>query len=49
METRKTIIPSSSQGGLVAGAREREYIFFKVKFNNFRNVSESISHEVLDR
>ena len=28
---------------------EREYIFFKVKFNNFRDVSGTIEHTVIDR
>ena len=28
---------------------EREYIFFKVKFNHFRDVSGTIEHAVVDR
>ncbi len=43
MEIRKRI-PSKSEEGV-----EREYIFFKVRFNNFRDVSYSTANEVLDR
>ncbi len=43
MEIRKRIESKSEEG------IEREYIFFKVKFNNFRDVSYSTANEVLDR
>ncbi|MBQ9079569.1 MAG: alpha/beta hydrolase [Clostridia bacterium] len=49
MEIRKTMVPSSRKGGLIKGAREREYIYFTVTFNRFRDVSGSTAHEVLDR
>ena len=49
MDVRKTISPRSSAGKPIAGAQEREYIFFKVKFNHFRDVSGSIEHAVIDR
>lgn len=49
MDIRKNIIPISSKGTPIEGASKREYIFFKVKFNHFRNVSESIEHTVLDK
>ena len=43
MEIRKKI-PSKTEEG-----REYDCIFFKVKFNNFRDVSYSSANEVLDR
>ena len=46
---RKTMIPHSSKGTPIAGAREREYIYFKVRFNRFRDVGTSTTHEVRDR
>lgn len=49
MEIRKTIVPNSSKGTPIKDAKEREYIFFKVKFNHFRDVSGSIEHAVTDR
>ncbi len=49
MEIRKTVIPHSSKGTPIAGAKEREYIFFKVKFNHFRDVSDSYEHTVIDQ
>ena len=49
MEIKKRIIPHSSDGTPVAGEREREFIFFKVKFNHFRDVSGSTEHAVTDR
>lgn len=49
METRKRMIPKNSKGEPVNGVPEREYIFFKVSFNNFRETSGSLAHEVLDR
>lgn len=33
MEIRKTLIPKNKKGEPLEGIREREYIFFKVKFN----------------
>lgn len=33
----------------VVNEKEREYIFFKVRFNRFRDVSGSIAHEVSDK
>ena len=49
MEIRKRIIPNSSAGGPIAGENERTYVFYKVEFNSFREVSESNANEVLDR
>ena len=43
MEIRKKI-PSKVDEG-----KERDIIFFKVRFNNFRNVSNSTANEVIDR
>lgn len=44
MEIRKTLLIREEAGG-----RPREYIFFKVAYNHFREVSSSQAHEVLDR
>ena len=49
METRKKLVHPRSNGEPIEGAREREYIFFKVSFNHFRDVSGSEAHEVIDR
>ena len=49
MEIRKTMIPLSSRGTPVEDEQEREYIFFTVRYNHFRDVSDSIAHEVRDR
>lgn len=49
MEIRKTIIPNSTKGTPISGEREREHIFFTVEFNNYRDVSGSIEHAVLDK
>ena len=49
MDIRKTVIPNDRYGEPIAGACEREWIFFKVRFNNFRNVSSSTANEILDR
>lgn len=48
MDIKKTIIPISRKGTPLSDT-PREYIFFKVKFNRFRNVDPSTAHEVLDR
>ena len=45
MEIRKKIEVTAPDGSL----KEREYIFFTVKFNNFRDVSGSLANEVTDR
>lgn len=49
MEIKKRIIPNTNDGKPIPGFAEREYIFFKVKFNNFRDVSYSSEHAVLDK
>ena len=49
MEIRKTIIPKSKKGLPLSGEREREYIYFTVKFNSFRDVSHSTANEVIDK
>ena len=49
MEIRKRIVPNTKKGEPISGAKEREYIFFKVKFNNFRVVFSTDENEVLDR
>ncbi len=49
MEERRRMVPLSPKGEPIAGATEREYIYFTVKFNRFRDVGESIAHEVRDR
>ena len=45
MEIRKMIEVTGPDGSV----KEREYIFFTVKFNNFRDVSGSLANEVTDR
>ena len=49
MEIRKTMIPHSSKGEPITGAKEREYIYFTVRYNHFRDVSDDIAHEMRDR
>lgn len=49
MEIKKRVIANSKDGKPLNSLGEREFIFFKVKFNNFRDVSYSSSPEVLDR
>ncbi|MBE6645768.1 MAG: alpha/beta hydrolase [Ruminococcaceae bacterium] len=49
METRKRIIPCDKKGEEVKGEKEREYIFFKVQFNSFRDVGNSTENEVRDK
>ena len=48
-EIKKRIIPCNKKCEPIAGAKEREYIFFKVEFNSFRDVSGSSENAVLDR
>ena len=49
MEIRKKLLYPRHNGVPLEGAREREYIFFEVEYNHFRNVSDSATNEVLDR
>lgn len=49
MEIKKRMIPNSRNGNHIPGFEEREYIYFKVKFNNFRDVSYSSENTVLDK
>ena len=49
MEIRKVILTRDNKGNVIEGSKEREYIFFKVKFNRFRDVSGSDEHVVLDK
>ena len=49
MDTIKTMIPNSSNGTSMGAEHEARYVFFKVKFNNFREVSGSTENAVLDR
>ena len=48
MENIENMIPNSSNGTSAGAEYEGRYVFFKVKFNNFRGVSESIDNAVLD-
>ena len=49
MEIKKIIHPRSTKGTLQKGEKEREYIFFKVTFNHFRDTSEAVDNVVRDR
>lgn len=49
MDIRKVIIPCDKSGEPMSNAFEREYIFFKARFNNFREISGSTENAVLDR
>lgn len=49
MEVKKIIIPNANDGNHIPGFKEREYIYFKVKFNNFRDVSCFTENKVQDR
>lgn len=49
MENIEKMIPNSSNGTSAGAEYEGRYVFFKVKFNNFREVSESIENAVLDK
>ena len=48
-EIRKTMIPNTNKGVPFSTATPREYIYFTVQFNNFRDVSGSHANEVTDR
>ncbi|MBO5845164.1 MAG: alpha/beta hydrolase [Clostridia bacterium] len=47
-ESRRVMVIRDNKGNVECD-KEREFIFFKVKFNRFRDVSNSIEHTVLDR
>ena len=49
MDIRKAIIPRDKTGEPMSAEFEREYIYFKARFNNFREVSGSAENAVLDR
>ncbi len=49
MDIRKVIIPCDKSGEPMSAELEREYIFFKARFNNFREISGSTENAVLDR
>lgn len=49
MDIRKRFVPKTGSGVVEDGEKEREFIFFTVKFNNFRDVSGSEENAVLDR
>lgn len=49
MENKEKMLPNSSNGTPMSVEHERRYIYFKVKFNKFREVSESAENAVLDR
>ena len=49
MEIRKTIRPVSHKGKPMGDDSVREYVFFNVEFNHFRDVSDAIDNEVRDR
>ncbi len=49
MDIKKFILPNNKNGEPMNENFRREYIFFKVRFNNYRDVSASSANEVLDR
>ena len=49
MDIRKTMIPQDHRGNPITYVPEREFIYFKVKFNNFRDVSNPTVNEISDR
>lgn len=49
MEIRKKIRPISSKGTPLGEDAEREYIFFTVEYNHYRDVSDDRAHAVRDR
>ena len=49
MDTINRMIPNSSDGTPMSAEHEGRYVYFKVKFNNFREVSGSCENAVLDR
>lgn len=46
---KKSFIPRDKSGEKINGEKSREYIYFKVDFNGFRDVSRSSSNQVIDR
>ena len=49
MEIRKFIKPHGKCGEPLSGTIEREYVFFTVKFNNYRVIGNSCANEVIDK
>ena len=49
MEIRKTIRPISHKGKPMSDSSVREYIFFTVEYNHYRDVSDSTADEVRDQ
>ena len=49
MATKVCCVPRDNSGEEIKGEKCREYIYFKVKFNNFRDVSRSSLNEVIDK
>jgi predicted esterase len=49
MDVRKRTVPCNHVGEPMNVFGERDLIFFKVRFNNFRDVSGSVANEVTDR
>ena len=49
MEIRKTFRPISHKWTPLGADTEREYIYFTVEYNHYRDVSDSIANEVRDR
>lgn len=49
MEIRKTIRPISHKGKPMGEDTEREYIFFNVEYNHYRDVSDSTENAVRDQ
>ncbi len=49
MEIRKTIRPISHKGKPMSDSSVREYIFFTVDYNHYRDVSDSTANEVRDQ
>jgi hypothetical protein len=43
------MIPKDHRGEPISYIPEREFIYFKVRFNNFRDVSNSTLNEITDR
>ena len=48
-EIRVRMIPNSVKGEALPNEREREYIYFSVRYNRYRDVSDSAENRVLDR
>lgn len=49
MEIKKIIHPHSTKGTPLKGEKEREYIYFKVTFNHFRDTAHTVDTVVRDR